>query len=547
MLFGRSVFGQKKLERSGEPCPKCGSTAGMDVLIRRVSPVFFGIPLGQEIDYVMRCEKGHIAEPPDRDEKLGILRHLAKAKDDLKLFDKLRIDEGGNPIFDGADTGSTPEGGSKLGAHLVFAAVLIFLIVLGIFAYVYARGTTSEPTTTTLPLEGEPVAWEREFNFNLTLNGMTETDTEVYLNGKSIGTAKRGYLVHKADTLKPGKGYFKWTLEGVEYRSEFEILPEDLKLYGGLLRRIDAESLWEYRNDKVDGYFRAFTYNDAFLGEYADAMSSSCQPKTPECKAAAIYYNITHTFRHYPADRVPFYVQNAKKTILLEAGEYDDMNALILALYANSGIGTYVVSTENAAYVMACGIDERELRNSISKATKKANKDPPTQDNFALQPGLLQTINLGRSYEPSDALTIRATIDTTQPIKVYFASSKQQLTLILSGRSTSANCTFSGSGHLENECRIPGNGYLVVKNEGFNIAKIGYKLAIERESVSVTPEQLNITAYTVEGEKCVPADASFGQSGYVGLESEPDAAKILTDPATRDRFRLSTGMTWTQT
>jgi hypothetical protein len=545
MLFGRSVFGEKKIERVADRCPKCGFETGMDVLLRKIRPVFFGLLGKEEVEYVTRCGKGHINVPPDRDEKMNILRHLARVEDDYALYDRIRIGENDAPIFDESVPNQIPtQVESKVAKSLNILGIVFILAIILAGVYILQGQQPSEnsnpPTTTVLANpEGQGVGWGRQYSFNLTIQEMTQPDTEVFLNNKSLGLAKGGYFTKNVSDLTPGKGYFKWVLEGKEYRAYFEILPEDLEKYGGILQTIDGDVLWEHEYDVVGGYLKAFTLDDPYLRGYAKGLTSSCDEGDTTCKVVATYENVTKGFRHYPKDKESFYIQAPKKTILLEGGEYDDLNVLLITLLANSGVDVYIVSTKAATYGMACGVDDQSVRKLTIAVSLKNQSYAPTSDNIALKQGLNQMVSWGRGFDPEDTIAVEGVFDSTQPITAYFARDNSQLDLFLKGKGNTLICRMSGVNSFGGNCTLPGTGVLAIRNEGFNTAKITYTLRIRREYSTIKAQDMVVTMYDINGEKCAPIDATFGENGYAGLESDPSAAKMLTDPKTKERIRLT--------
>lgn len=333
----------------------------------------------------------------------------------------------------------------------------------------------------------------------------------------------------------------------------------------------DSSSESDYVLLAAEPYIDSIVFDDVSLRVKASAIVRTCSSNDIECYINRIYRNIVENYNYYSDPRNGEFIQDPYQTMQIMGGDCEDLTILLNSLLENLGIKTYLVLTDNHAYSLACGVNtsllqkyaEESLIQQYSKDYNLELSSEGLEGEIIFEDGELfyvskysETIELdsqkvlyyggdGSLFNyPLMSLTINYDFSSSQPVTFFVVYSEDDYELYIDRENILSLCNLGRVANAKGECGpMYENGGVIIDNNDDDSAIVS--LMIERKylisSNSFLNELMNngISYYNIENQTCVVLDATAGDYGYPGYDSNLTGTKIAIDPLNQNFYYLN--------
>ncbi len=282
-------------------------------------------------------------------------------------------------------------------------------------------------------------------------------------------------------------------------------------------------------------YLDKIILEDINLRSKAIAITQNCSSGSKECYINEVYRHVVKNYDYYADPRNDEFIQSPFETIQLGGGDCEDLTILLSSLLENIGIETYLVLTEDHAYSLACNVNIEDLQEEIvSSSNIEQNLYDETislDSNYAKYYG-------GNGEETDVPFEIKYEIDSDKAIDVLAVPSSESLDDWSKGKSYDyyPSCSRESVYRISESCSINQYGGVLMVNEGNEDAVVSIK--VDAIYLALDPETFSTKYYEMDDKKCVVLDATVGEYGYPGYDTDLEGEKKAIDPVTRNYFYL---------
>jgi hypothetical protein len=311
--------------------------------------------------------------------------------------------------------------------------------------------------------------------------------------------------------------------------------------------------------ERAEPYISEIVTRDSELRELASSIVARYPgaSETKEGQVNALYRYIVENFAYYSDPRGAEYIQSPYETLNVKGGDCEDLTILLCSLLENLGLRTYLVLTPDHAYALISGISTENLWTWIEKSLEEQFlKDNPQyistrEETFLLRAGYLRYIGgdgskfpfevarVGDSKIVAKSLEIDYHVKSSQPLDVYIVPSKSDYEALVRGEifNNYPKCKKSQIYEASGECVLGRYGGIALQNRSSKDSSVTLSVSF---SYKFSFEDLEITYFTLKGQKSVVLEPTAGEYGYVGYcPPYPEDTKIVAiDPITKEYFYL---------
>lgn len=284
---------------------------------------------------------------------------------------------------------------------------------------------------------------------------------------------------------------------------------------------------------RAEPYLDKIITNDIYLRSLAASIVSVCGSDV-NCKINKAYNYVVDNFNYINDPRQQEeLIQTPNETLAIKAGDCEDLSILLNSLLENLGIKTYLVLTEDHAYSLACGIDLDTFAESVNKYSLTLVSEK--EESFVLDYG--ETFYYGgEGSESNKFMNLEYTVSSSEPLDIYFVPSKENFNLISDGNDFVhyPSCQNKNVISVTDICEgIDLSGGIVLQNTNYNSARVSLDMKWYHSFVS------KIHYYSAGDNFCVVLDATAGEYGYPGLDSNMTGIKTAFDSITHEQVNLN--------
>lgn len=317
---------------------------------------------------------------------------------------------------------------------------------------------------------------------------------------------------------------------------------------------------------QAEPYMEKIVYDDIELRSLAASVTKGCPSGDKECQLNKIYHYVVDNYDYYSDPRSGEFIQSPADTLKVKGGDCEDLTILMISLLENLGFKTYLVSTDNHAYALACGVDIDGLWGYIEQSIFETFPPEIVKDGgyelevksgkLFLKKSMKQTMALeprgvwfygGGDWPISEYLNIEYSISSSEPVGIYFVPSYDAYSNMADGESFNQypSCEKEGIYKVSDSCDYMGpEGGIILRNADYiNRAVLDMELVLYHTYSTkgiFSDETISeaISYYKLNGEQCVVLEATAGKYGFPGYASTT-GKKIAIDPLTKEHYSLN--------